>query len=254
MRGKQLAGAALLTMGALLAGGFPVVAAANSAHAASLTTVLADPTLAFALLLVALLGVGIEILHPGAILPGSIGVAAGVLAVVGLANLPVNVIGLVLVGLAAVLLVVDTAGQSHGVLSLLGVALVVAAGTMLFRGSGNAVNVAGLVAVPVAVGGTWAWISRRAIRVRRIPFGSSNHELLGLVGVVRERGTTVGKASVGGELWRVTSRDGEALEVGDSVEVLARDGLTLIVDRVGTAAPPEVSRAASPGRTDSASG
>lgn len=231
-------GSALLALGASLAVQFPTVAAATGSHPTSVLAPLDNPSLAFGLLLVALLGVGIEILHPGSFVPGSIGIAAGVLAVAGLANLPVNVFGLVLVAAAAALMVIDTAGQSHGLLSVLGVGLAVAAGLLLFRGAaGQGVNLAVVVAVPGAVGATWFVLSRRALQVRHIPWGASTHELLGLIATVRERADPYGIAAVGGELWRVTDRHGAPLEVGTEVEVIARDGLTLIVTPPGGLPP-----------------
>src|SRR2546421_9582903 len=54
---------------------------------------LIDPTIAALLLLLAAYGIIIELSSPGAILPGVVGGIAGVLAVVSLANLPVNIAG-----------------------------------------------------------------------------------------------------------------------------------------------------------------
>lgn len=201
-------------------------------HHTGLLGLLANPTVAFVLLLVALLGLGLEVIHPGTILFGAVGVVAGVLAVVGLLNLPVDLLGLVLVCSAAALLVVDTSGQSHGLVSLAGVGAAVAGGLLLVRSSPaeEGVNLVALITVPVVAGGIWITLSRRALRVRHLPYASSTHELLGLTAVVRERANPNGIAAIEGELWRVATRNGEPLEVGTEVEVMAQDGLTLIVE------------------------
>jgi len=205
---------------------------------------LSNPTLAFVLLLVAFLGVGLEIIHPGALVFGTVGLVAGVLAVVGLANQPVDWLGLVLVGTAAALLVVDTSLHSHGLVSLVGVCAAIAGGLLLYQTSPgeSGVSLAALITVPVVLGGTWIVLSRRALRVRHLPYASSSHELLGLTAVVRERANPNGIAAVEGELWRITARESEPIEVGTRVEVRAQDGLTLIVEPLP--GPPTVSEQA----------
>lgn len=244
MRRRNALSAASLALGCLIIGGVPALAAGSgtevsSSHSGAMG-VLADPTTAFVLLLVALLGVGLESLHPGAIVFASAGVLAGALAVVGLLNLPVNSAGIVLVAVAAALLVVDTSGHSHGLLSIAGIIAAIAGGLLLFRGSapGSSVNIAVVVAIPVTWGVIWVAVSRRALKVRRMPFATTSHELLGLSGVVRTGNGTSGIAAVGGELWRVVSRDGEPIEAGQEVVVMAEDGLTLIVERVPGTGPP----------------
>ncbi len=201
-------------------------------HPTGLVGVVANPTLAFVLLLVAMLGVGLEIVHRGTFVFGTMGLIAGSLAIVGLANLPVDWLGLVLVGFAAALLVIDISLQTRGLVSLAGVVAAIAGGLLLYNtspGQGG-VNLAALITVPAVLGGLWITLSQRALRVRHLPFGSSSHELLGLTAIVKERAAPYGIAAVEGELWRITSHDGATVEAGAEVEVIAEDGLTLIVE------------------------
>ncbi len=236
MQRWQLVGATSLALACSVGAALPA-AAAEAGHGVAagqsgLVGLIANPNVAFVLLLVALLGVGLEVLHPGAVVFGSIGVLAGVVAAIGLFNLDVNVSGLVLVAAAAALLVVDTSGHSHGVLSVAGTAAAVAGGLLLFGGPGSAsgVNLAALLIVPVGWAAVWVTLSRRALKVRHLPFASSSHELLGLSGVVRQGGAEAGIAAVEGELWRVVSLDGQPLRAGQRVTVMAEDGLTLVVE------------------------
>lgn len=55
------------------------------------------------------------------------------------------------------------------------------------------------------------------------------------VGKVVQRLSPTGKVTVKGELWNATSLSGETIEVGEQVEVLSIDGLTLHVDRISSA-------------------
>lgn len=54
------------------------------------------------------------------------------------------------------------------------------------------------------------------------------------VGKVVQRLSPTGKVSVKGELWTAISCSGETIEVGEQVEVLSIEGLTLQVDRVSS--------------------
>ncbi len=238
-------GAVLVAAGGFLGSQLPAMAASPGTSAITQTAgfvgLISNPNVAFLLILVALLGVGLEIVHPGTLVFGGIGLVAGCLAVVGLANQPVNFLGLFLIGTAAALLVIDTSVHSHGLISLAGVVALVLGGLVLHHGSPGetGVSLVALITVPAILGGTWITLSRRALRVRHLPYATSSHELLGLTAVVRERADPTGIAAVEGELWRITALHGEPIEVGTNVEVMAEDGLTLIVEPLP--GPPTVS-------------
>src|SRR5712692_2620764 len=54
----------------------------------------ADPNLVYLLFLLAIIGIGFWVTHPGLFLPGVIGVIAGVLAALSLFDLPINIAGI----------------------------------------------------------------------------------------------------------------------------------------------------------------
>src|SRR5579859_6862519 len=82
---------------------------------------LIDPTIAALLLLLAAYGIITELTSPGAILPGVVGGIAAVLAVVSLANLPVNIAGALMLIVALGLFLADLKANTHGILSAGGV-------------------------------------------------------------------------------------------------------------------------------------
>src|SRR5216684_8886936 len=82
---------------------------------------LIDPTIAALLILVAGYGIITELSTPGAILPGVVGGLAAILAIVSLANLPVNIAGALLMLLALILFIADFNANTHGILSVGGV-------------------------------------------------------------------------------------------------------------------------------------
>jgi len=86
---------------------------------------LIDPTIAALLLLLAAYGIITELTSPGAILPGVVGGIAAVLAVVSLANLPLNIAGALMLIVALGLFVADLKANTHGILSAGGVVALV---------------------------------------------------------------------------------------------------------------------------------
>src|SRR5437868_7901317 len=79
------------------------------------------PEVMFILMLIAIYGIIGEMTTPGAILPGVVGAIALVLALYMAAILPVNVTGLVLIGLALMLFIFDVYAPTHGVLTVSGI-------------------------------------------------------------------------------------------------------------------------------------
>src|SRR5437773_1454150 len=81
----------------------------------------AAPNLVYLLSLLAIIGIGFWVTHPGLILPGVVGVIAGLLAALSLFNLPINIAGLLLILLPILLLIVDLKAVTHGVLTTGGI-------------------------------------------------------------------------------------------------------------------------------------
>src|SRR5262249_34285851 len=93
-----------------------------------------DPNLALILALAGLLGLYVEITHPGMILPGVIGGISLILALFAFNMLPVNWAGAALILLAIVLFVLEATVTSHGILAIGGIVAMIAGGLMLVEG------------------------------------------------------------------------------------------------------------------------
>ena len=90
------------------------------------------PEVMFVLMLIAIYGLIGEMTTPGAILPGVTGAIALVLALYMAAILPVNVAGLLLIGVAVALFVIDVFAPTHGVLTGGGIVAFLVGSLMLF--------------------------------------------------------------------------------------------------------------------------
>ena len=90
----------------------------------------------FILMLMVIYGIMGELSSPGAILPGVVGAIALILVLYMSAILPVNITGLVLIGLALVLFIADVFATTHGVLTAGGIVTFFLGAMMLFSQAG----------------------------------------------------------------------------------------------------------------------
>ncbi|GAC1639101.1 MAG: nodulation protein NfeD [Candidatus Dormibacteraceae bacterium] len=191
---------------------------------------LIDPTIAALLIIVAGYGIITEISTPGAILPGVVGGLAAILAIVSLANLPVNIAGALLMLLALILFIADLNANTHGILSVGGVAA-------LILGMAFLVNTGpiGLGVDPIVVLGTAAVTAaffflfiRKVWEARRAPAFVGAENLVGATGEAREELSPEGLVFVEGALWKAVATPAP-IHAGASVRVVGRDGLQLKV-------------------------
>jgi membrane-bound serine protease (ClpP class) len=189
---------------------------------------LLDPNLISLLFLAGLAGIGFEIFHPGIVLPGALGAVCLLMALFGLAILPIEWTGLGLVLLGAALLLIDAHVVSHGALTISGlVAMGFGFATLFHDSSGTyQTSVPLVVALTVVIGGAWALGIRKAVQAKRQPVQVGPQEIVGMHGIVRRDG----RVAVHGELWRAQAD--EPLREGEPVQVDALDGLTLRVHRI----------------------
>ena len=200
-----------------------------------LLEILVNPTVSYLLILLGLVGIGIEFFSPGLIGPGTIGVISLLLGLYGTAQLPVTVAGILLLVFGIGLIVAEAHLPTHGILGASGVAALVASGLLLYDTNSSAFEISApvVIAVAVVLGGLLAVAVERAVRARRLPKHTGWEELIGAVGEVRQPIDPVGQVFIEGALWRARlsppANGGRAIERGSRVRVESVDGLTLQV-------------------------
>jgi len=192
----------------------------------------ADPNIAYILMMIGAAGLYFELAHPGVILPGAAGAISLILGLFAMQVLPVNTTGLLLLLLALVLFLMELFITSHGVLGAAGLISLILGSLMLYDTPGSGVSLSASVMWPtVAVAGTFfmtiAFLAARA-QFRRPQAG--REALIGETGQVREEtGPSGGMVYVHGELWRAVSDT--PLETGTEIEVTGMSGMKLRVSR-----------------------
>lgn len=202
---------------------------------------LADPNVAFLLLVFGILGLYVEFNHPGYIFAGVGGGICLILAMFSFHFLPVNYAAVLLIVLAVVFFILEAVFVSHGVLAIGGIIAMVVGAMMLIESPPiPELRVRWELALAVAV--PFAFLSvlflRLVLKSRRWHVATGKEELMGATGEVRQAiadDGAKGMVLVSGELWRAvaTSR----IEVGKQVRVVGVEGLLLRVEPVTGSAP-----------------
>src|SRR6058998_315367 len=200
-----------------------------------LLNVITDPNVAYVLMMLGILGLFFELSNPGAILPGVIGGISLILAFFAFQSLPINYAGLLLILFGIVLLVAEIKIVSHGVLAIGGITSMALGSLMLFDSPEIGLRVSWWAIVPMvgATAGLFLFVIAAGVRAlaRRQLLGPSG--LVGQLATVKERLAPEGQVLVSGEIWRAVA-EGEPVDAGARVRVVAVDGLTLRVAKADT--------------------
>jgi membrane-bound serine protease (ClpP class) len=191
---------------------------------------LMDPNVAFILLAIGALALYTEFNHPGAVLPGTVGVVFILVAVFALNLLPTRFAALALIVGAFALFALEAKFASHGVLTIGGITLLTLGGLLLVDSPipEMRVHLITALAVSVPLGVITAFLMSIALKARRNKVVTGLQGMVGQTGVAQTALSPQGKVFVHGELWdAVSSAD---IPVGQAIMVRKVEGFTLSVD------------------------
>jgi membrane-bound serine protease (ClpP class) len=192
-----------------------------------LLSILADPNVAYILLMLGFYGLLFELQNPGAILPGVVGGICMILAFFALSTLPVNYAGIALLVLATVFFLAEIKVQSHGLLGAGGVLSLVLGTVFLFEGDGVRVSWGVLIGATLATTAFFTWIIGYGLKAQRRSVTTGAQGMVGARGVVLESLAPGGRVRIGDEVWN--ARSDAPIDVAHDVIVVGVQGLTLIV-------------------------
>lgn len=192
----------------------------------------ADPEFAYLLFMGSLGLLYVEITHPGLIAPGVIGGIGLVISLVAFHKLDASWAGFALLVLGLAFLIAEIFFTSYGVLALGGLVSLFMGSIFLFEpGSGYQLSLK-LIAITVLILSLVVlpliYLAWKTLRLRKNDADTDMMKRAGIVRSISADGLS-GQLEVLGEFWNFVSKD--PLTVGDSVQILARDGLTLTVKR-----------------------
>jgi membrane-bound serine protease (ClpP class) len=197
---------------------------------------LLDPNVAFILFVVAMIGIYIEVSHPGAILPGVTGAIALLLFLLTAGSLAPNWAGLALMGLAFVLLVLDVRVPTHGVLTIGAVVSLVVGSLLFFNGGapeGPKINPLVVYIVSGCIGVLGLTIVTFMLRSRRLRVTTGVESMIGAKVTALTPLLPEGRVSYGGENWAAILNDpSREVDPGTVLVITAVQGLRLHVQPI----------------------
>jgi membrane-bound serine protease (ClpP class) len=191
---------------------------------------LADPNIAYILMMIGIYGIFFELSNPGAVFPGIVGGISLILGFYSLQTLSANYAGFLLIALAVILFILEIKIQSYGALTIGGVVSLLLGSLMLFRSSVDPYLriswsvLLTMVGLSVVFFTTVVTLAVRS-QLRRPVTGAEG--LIGETGEAKEDFAGDGKVYVQGEWWN--ARCGVPLKKGDKIIVVGLEGMTLLV-------------------------
>jgi membrane-bound serine protease (ClpP class) len=195
-----------------------------------LLSVIADPNIAYILILIGIYGLIFEFYNPGFVLPGVVGAICLLLALFALQLLPVNYAGLGLLILGTIFMISEAFVPSFGALGIGGLIAFVIGSIILIDTDvpGYGVSLPLIFAFSAISGVFFLGVVGMAIKARERPVVSGQEELIDAMGTVSQDFTEEGRIQIHGESWLARSRT--PLKRGQDVRVTRIDGLTLHVE------------------------
>ncbi len=189
-----------------------------------------DPNVTFILLAIGALALYAEFNHPGAVIPGTVGVVFILLAAFALNLLPVRFAAIAMIIGAFALFAAEAKFASHGVLTTGGIVLLTLGGLFLVDAPipEMRVHLVTALAVSIPLGLITAFLMSIAVRARRNKIVTGEQGLIGEIGIAQTQLAPAGKVFVHGELWDAVSTI--PIPAGEQIVVRQVEGLTLRVD------------------------
>jgi membrane-bound serine protease (ClpP class) len=199
----------------------PVLEEIEQSRAEEILSFLANPNVAYLLLALGMLGIYVEVTHPGGIFPGVIGTISMLLALYSLSVLPLSWAGVALIAIAMLLFILEVKVTSFGLLTVGGVVCFVLGSLMLFDSPIPDMRVSLGVALPTAVlvAGTVVFLLTRVVNAHRQKVLTGSEGLVGETGKALTDVVEDGKVLVHGEYWDARSTGGR-IEKGSEVRVV----------------------------------
>lgn len=199
-----------------------------------LLSIIANPNIAYLLMMIGIAGIMIEIQYPGLIFPGVIGAICLVLGLYGLQTLPVNYAGFLLIFLGILFIILEFKIVSYGLLALSGL-ISILLGTIWIAESMKEIeetSIAILFTITFLVSGLILFLVYKVVQTSRKKVRSGDSLLLSEIGeAITDISQESGKVFIHSEYWNAKTENG-VIPKHSKVKPIRREGMTLIVKRV----------------------
>lgn len=189
------------------------------------------PEVMLILTMVAIYGIIGEVTNPGAIVPGVSGVIALILLLYGVAAMPINLAGFLLIGLAIILFVAEAFTPTFGILLSGGAVAFFLGALMLFQDLPDEMQISFYWLIPATLltVAFFAWIILYGVKSLFNPPRTGLEASIGRIAEVSDtiRPHHTGRVFFDGEYW--TAESDHKIEEGEYCEIVEFQGLRVIV-------------------------
>ncbi len=194
--------------------------------------IIADPNMAYILLLIGIYGLFFEFYNPGLVLPGVVGAISLLVALYAYELLPVNYAGFALLLLGIAFLVIEIIISSFGILGLGGLIAFVTGSILLLdiQGPGYQIAWSLIIMMTIFTLGFFIIAISTSIHAMKKVVVTGQEALIGSEGIVVEYVNQQSYVRIHGENWLAHAE--QPLTVGQSIRVLKLSGLTLTVEPI----------------------
>lgn len=195
--------------------------------------VLANPNIAYILMILGFYGLLFEVTHPGIGVPGIVGAICLILSFFSMQMLSTNYAGLALIILGIILFIAEVMAPGFGLLTLGGMTCMILGSLILFESSYEIMR----VSMNLVIGFTLATAAITIVLIRSVVVSHKKKVISGVEGLIGGIGYVQsdilkgkeGKVFVHGEIWDAVSE--EDIEKGEKIEVINVNGMVLEVKR-----------------------
>lgn len=193
---------------------------------------IADPNVAYILMILGIFGLFFELQNPGSIFPGVVGVLCLILAFFAFQTLPINYAGLILIVFGVILFILETQITSYGMLTFGGIISMLLGSFMLVRVTPPVLKISWKVIIPSVVATALFFIVAvgMGLKAQRRKPTTGMTGIVGEIGVARTKIDGKGRVFVHGEIWNATSE--EVIKRGEKIKVIGIEGLTLRIQKI----------------------
>lgn len=195
--------------------------------------VLANPNIAYILLILGFYGLLFEVTHPGTGIPGVLGAIFLILAFYSMQTLPTNYAGLALLVLGLVLFIAEAHTPTFGLLTVGGIICMILGSMLLFESVDPIMRVSksAILAFSLTTAGITLFLLRSVLRAHKNKVLGGKEGLIGAVGVAQTHVSAKhpGRVFIHGETWNAFSD--EEIKKDQEVTVLEVLGLSVKVKR-----------------------
>ena len=190
-------------------------------------SIITNPNIAYILLMLGVYGIFFELMNPGSIYPGLIGLISGIIALYALNLLPFSYAGLLLIILGIVLMIVEVFVSGFGIFGIAG-AISFALGSLLLfdaKTLGEDISVPLIVSFSLSSLAFFLLLIRFILSSHNAKVVSGKEEMIGMQAEVIEKQGESYRVHCHGEIW--TAHSDKELQPGETAYVDAMSGLIL---------------------------